>query len=353
MRKWRWILIEAAVLAALVLGACLICVNLYKEPSTPTQPPAIATEPTVVPTETTVPEPPEEPIVATWMTLPDGYALNCDEYFVYDVTAGTFLMHSGDPAQVRIYPASITKLFTIYVAMQYLSPQTPVTVGAEITMIDPDSTVAQLQQGDVLTAQELAGGMLLPSGNDAAYALAAAAGRVILGDPNCSAWTAVNAFVEEMNSQAQALGMTGSHFMNPDGIHHDDHYFSLADMALVGKLSLENPVVMEYAGTAIKTVQIGDREVTWENTNALVRSDLLTLGEENMGMDLAPEDLAELYCEYAVGLKTGRTTPAGCCLLSAFDVRGRQLIIGVFGCPDGEYRFTDTLHLLNQTLEIS
>ena len=351
MKKWRLILIEAVVLIALVIAACVICSELTKEPAAP----AMATDPVVTePTETEPPatEPPPEPVVPTWVVLGEDYTLTCRDYFVYDVTAGQFLDSSGDPAETQIYPASITKLFTTYVALQYLDPQTQVTVGAEITMIDPDSTTAQLQQGDVVTVQQLVGGMLLPSGNDAAYAMAAAAGRVIKGDPNCSAVTAVSAFVEEMNKQAQSLGMTGSHFANPDGIHQDNHYLSLQDMALVGKLSLQDPIVMEYAIRATDSVQIGDRTVFWKNTNLLVREDLPMLSDEELGAYLEMEHWDELYCEYAVGLKTGRTTPAGCCLLSAFQVQGRQLVIGVFASSEGECRFTDTLHLLNQTLEI-
>jgi len=346
MKKWKLLLLDAVLLAALLLSACQLK-DVYVPEETTTAPTAEATEPTAT-------EPVPEPVVPTWVVLEEDYQVTCREYFVYDVTAGTFVDSSGDPATTRIYPASITKLFTAYVAMQYLEPDTLVTVGPEITLIDPDSTTAGLEQGDVLEAKLLVGGMLLPSGNDAAYAIAAAAGRVILDDPNCSAWTAVDAFVEEMNSQAAALGMTGSHFRNPDGIHQDDHYLSLTDMAKVGQLSLENELVMDYAGTGLETVQIGDRTETWKNTNALIRSDIPYMSDEELALipNIDPLVYRELYCEYAIGLKTGRTTPAGCCLLSAFQVQGRTLIIGVFGSQEGEHRFSDTLHLFNQALEI-
>ena len=152
-----------------------------------------------------------------------------------------------------------------------------------------------------------------------------------------------------MNRQAQALGMTGSHFANPDGIHRDDHYFSMADMVKLGRLSLDNPLVMKYAGTAIKTVQLGDRYVTWKNTNLLVRSDLLSMEPTDSGID--PERLAALYNEHAIGLKTGRTTPAGYCLLSAFRVEGRVLLVGVFGASDSVPRCEDALYLFNKAIE--
>ena len=332
MKKWRLILIEAVVLIALVIAACVICSELTKEPAAP----AMATDPVVTePTETEPPatEPPPEPVVPTWVVLGEDYTLTCRDYFVYDVTAGQFLDSSGDPAETQIYPASITKLFTTYVALQYLDPQTQVTVGAEITMIDPDSTTAQLQQGDVVTVQQLVGGMLLPSGNDAAYAMAAAAGRVIKGDPNCSAVTAVSAFVEEMNKQAAALGMTGSHFCNPDGIHQDDHYTTIQDLTVLTKLALENSTIRKYALVSRASVPLeSGRELQWKNTNALI------------------DPNSDYYCNCAIGLKTGSIPQVGSCLLSAFEYNGRTMIVGVFGCASDEDRFMDTLHLFNEAM---
>lgn len=337
----KWIIVEICVLALLVAVACGVCLHLSQTtPQLQTEP---STQPTTEATE------PTEPLVATWMLLPDDYVLTGQQYFVYDVAEDRFTILSGSQ-DAKVYPASITKLFTAHVAMQYLTPETPVTVGEERNMIDWDSTVAQLQVGDTLPVSQLVEGMLLPSGNDAAHTLAAAAGRVISNQPNLSASAAVAVFVEEMNRQAQALGMTGSRFANPDGIHHDAHYLTIKDMAMLGKLSLENTTVMECAATDTETVQIGEREVVWKNTNALVHNGEVTFRNELEDGTLSEEFQGNYYCEYAVGLKTGRTTPAGSCLLSAFDVRGRQLIIGVFGCPDGEYRFTDTLFLLNTEL---
>ena len=92
--------------------------------------------------------------------------------------------------------------------------------------------------------------------------------------------------------------------------------------------------------------------VVTEKCNALIQDKEVTFRNELEDGTLTEELYRNFYCEYAVGLKTGRTTPAGSCLLSAFQVRDRQLIIGVFGCPDGEYRFADTIFLLNTELEL-
>ena len=312
------------------------------------QPPPV-TEPATQPTEAVA------PLVATWTALPEDYILTCGKYFVYDLDAERYIMLSGGTG-VELYPASITKLFTAYVAMQHLDGDALVTVGEEIEMIDPDSTTAGLEEGDQLTVIMLVGGMMLPSGNDAAYVLAVAAGRQILQQPELDAAQALAAFVEEMNDQAWKQGMTGSHFANPDGIHDDGHYISIEDMCLLGKLAMETPLLEEYARTPAMTVQVGERELTWRNTNALLHDRELKFynEQEKEETDEENEESEEVYrnfyCEYATGLKTGRTTPAGSCLLSSFDVQDRRLLIGVFDCLDGEYRFSDTLFLLNIAL---
>ena len=276
-------------------------------------------------------ETPTGETVAPWMTFPADRALIASQYFVYDPQTGEFLKISGAPEE-KVYPASITKLFSAYVAGQYLGKTKLITVGDSLNLVHAGSSVAELKKGDKLTVSQLIEAMMLPSGNDAAYVLAVEAGRVLAGK-SASTQSAVNAFVEEMNRQAKLLGMTNSHFANPDGIHKSDHYASFADLALLGMLSMEDPVLMKYAGTPTDTVQLSDgNTVQWKNTNALIHPD------------------SQYYCPYAIGLKTGQTPSAGSCLLSAFSYEGRTLIIGVFGCPEVEDRFADTLQLFNETI---
>lgn len=255
----------------------------------------------------------------TWMTLPEDRTLVADQYFVYDCEQSAFITISG-PEDERVYPASITKLFTAYIADLYLKPDKEITVDSALDYVYPGSSLAGLKRGDVVTTSQLIEGMLLPSGNDAAYALAIAS----MGS--------ADDFVAQMNKQASALGMTGSHFANPDGIHVDDHYMTFHDLALLGMLSLEDPVLMKYVGVANDTVTISGETHQWKNTNQLVHPD------------------SPYYCPYAIGLKTGQTPSAGSCLLSAFEYMDNTYIIGVFGCPEADDRFADTLQLFNETI---
>ena len=293
----------------LSLGACQMTEKPGDTGEKPEEPAATTTAPT---TEATKP-----PI--TWLTFPEDRQLTAQQYFVFDCETAEFLVISGEESE-RIYPASVTKLFTAYVANQFLYPDREITVDTAMDYVYPGSSVAELKKGDVITPRRLVEGMLLPSGNDAAYVLAIAA----KGTPD--------AFVAEMNDQAGLLGMTGSHFANPDGIHEDDHYMTFHDLALLGMLALEDPIVMEYAAVATDTVTVSGETKAWKNTNALIHTD------------------SEYYCPYAIGLKTGQTPSAGSCLLSAFEYDGTTYIIGVFGCPEVDDRFADTLQLFNSVI---
>lgn len=321
----KYLITEILVLIVLIAAAISVCVSVEKASSgKPADPTASAQE--TAPTTTAEPEP-------TWMTFPADRVLTAQQYFVYDCDEDRFVCISGEPDE-RVYPASITKLFTAYIAMQYLQPEALVTAGAELDLVVWGSSLADIQVADTLSVEQLIEAMLLPSGNDAAYVLATAAGRVILDQPEADAQYAVETFVAKMNEQAKALGMTASHFVNPDGIHSDEHYMSMADLTALGKLALSNPTIMKYASEPVKDVTLADGKTQWKNTNALIH----------------PE--SEYYCPYALGLKTGQTPDAGSCLLSAYGIDGRTLIIGVFGCPEMDDRFADTLQLFNETLNI-
>lgn len=250
-------------------------------------------------------------------------------YFAYDVRREEYLCKEGDE-QEKLYPASITKLLTSYVVLQYLDPQQTVVVGDALSLVDPDSSVAELQEGDELTVEQLIAGMMMPSGNDAAQVAAVEAGRAIAGDSSLDCESAKQVFVDEMNVQAQRLGMENSHFMNPDGWHHEDHYTTMADLVTLAKVVLNNQTMLKYTGKATETVLLGDREVYWENTNFLLYQDL------------------DVYIPNTIGLKTGYTEAAGGCLVSAFFETDRIILIGVFGGPGFTMdRYEDTAAIYN------
>ena len=276
---------------------------------------------------TTVPTEPDP----TWTSIPADRTITAAQAFVYDCAAEEFIHLIGQPTD-KVYPASITKLFTAYTALQYLPGASEITVGDELDMVGYGSSVADLQKGDVLTVDQLIEGMMLPSGNDASYILAVAAGRVIAGE-NISPSAASNVFMRKMNELVKSHSMNGTNFTNPDGYHADKHYTTMEDLVRLATLALNTPSILRYTTVAADTITLNDRELQWHNTNALID----------------PE--SPYYCPIALGLKTGQTPRAGSYLLSAFDLDGRTVIIGVFGCPEEEDRFADTLQLLQLATE--
>ncbi len=325
----KWLIFEILILVAALIAALVVAAGLPAfAPDTPDTTPPSGESTTQTTTETTEPAP-------TWMNFPENRELTAKQAFVYDFQKGEFAALLGNPTD-RVYPASITKLFTAYVALQYVQPEDQITAGDVLSMVYPGSSVANIEKGDVLSVEQLVEAMLLPSGNDAAYLLAEAAGKALKQDDTLSASQAVTAFMEQVNSQAAQLGMTGTHFDNPDGIHTDNHYTTFSDLVILGQKCLENETIMKYAKVSSEEVTLGGREsAKWENTNSLI-------------VPASP-----YYCPWATGLKTGQTPSAGSCLLSSFDVEGARYLIGVFGCPEIEDRFEDTLQLLNQALGIA
>ena len=249
------------------------------------------------------------------------------DVFVYDYADGsvTELTYDGES---RVYPASTTKLVTALLALELLDEDEVIQPGDEVFMTGENASFAYVRPQHRLKVSTLIEGMLLPSGNDAAYALAAAGGRRLAGDSSLGYEAAVKRFVEGMNEYAEKIGCTASHFTKPDGFDGEENYSCLADMALISRLAAENEVVMRYAGLHSDDVTYASgHKITWINTNR----------------QLNPE--SEFYNEHVIGLKTGSLNE-NCCVITLYDDGERRFIIGVFGAKTDEGRYEDTRTLI-------
>lgn len=319
-RMTGWILGAVAVLTGCFVLGQLPTTGRAAEPD----PPAETMWTPAYPAESVLPEETQPP-QTDWSAAE---TMDGSHFFVFDCT-GDAMLYCNTDSRDSLYPASITKLFSAWVALQYLQPDEKIQAGRELGLLQPGSSTAYIAYGSVLTVRMLVEGMLLPSGNDAAYVLAAAAGRVILENEKASASRAVEAFVEEMNRQAEELGMLGTHFENPDGYHADGHYSCPRDLALMGKLALENEIIAGYTRCRSDSVRFASGETcTWSNTNRL----------------LNPE--SDYYCPAAVGLKTGHTKQGGYCLLAAFETEWGPLLVGIFGSESKLSRYADAVTLM-------
>lgn len=327
------------VMMALFTGYDLAGYGQAAEASTETPPPALTQPTQTAPPETVEPEITEPEITEPEISEPDALELlreQCAQaaqsmgaahIFVYDPSDHTMLYSKTGPED-KLYPASITKLYTAYLALQYLPPDAVITAGDELSLVQPGSSTAYIARGHRLRVDMLIEAMLLPSGNDAAYILAAAAGRVIAGDEKMDAREAVAVFVWEMNQEAFRLGLTNSNFVNPDGYHDEYHFSCPQDVAFFSALAMAEPVIAKYASLCADAVTFESGEIiTWYNTNRLVN----------------PK--SDSYCPFATGAKTGFTTEAGYCLLAAFREDGKELIVGIFGSERPYDRYDDAVAL--------
>lgn len=284
---------------------------------------------TVAPAKPTQPPETEPPVTEASSAAREcariGAETDGGHIFVYD--AGTDeMVWCNTEQEDRLYPASITKLYAALVGLMYLDPETVVTAGEELKLMQSDSSRAYLSRGCKITAQMLVEAMLVPSGSDASYVFATAAGRAIGEDETMGAEDAVDVFIEEMNRQAQVMGLRNSHFTNPDGYHDENHYMCPGDVALVAALAWENPVIAKYMGIQQDSVTFASGEtITWYNNNLLI------------------DPSSPYYTVSAVGMKTGYTGEAGNCLLAAFRQGGNSVIVGIFGSAEKYSRYESAM----------
>ena len=277
----------------------------------------------------------EPTVTTTRRTLPVSFINNntfSPYVILYDVTNKEVLYEKQ--ADAKCYPASLTKLMTAMIALEYASEDTVFTVGDEVYMIDPGSSRAYLTVGTRLSMEHLLQALLLPSGNDAAYVAAVGVGRLIAGDENLGNTEALNRFIEKMNEKAAALGCKGTHFANPDGIHRDDHYTTAADMLKISEAALEHKLIADTVRMPEShATLLSGQTVNWHNTNKLVQTDTI------------------YTYEGVIGLKTGSTDQAGYCLAAGATRDGKTTLVVVMGAAQESNRFDDAAGLLDLSFQ--
>ena len=255
-------------------------------------------------------------------------SIDSPQAFVYDVSNDTIVFTKGEDKVV--YPGSTTKLLTALYALSVLPEDAVITPGNELTLVKEGSSIAYIKSGHQLTVSMLIEGMLIPSGNDAAYVLAAAAGRVIADDENLDGVRAADVFMGGLNQYAKRIGLCGTYFTVPDGYAGREHYTTTEDMAIIARLASKNALISEYVSRpSSEVVYASGHTNTWINTNKL----------------LDPE--SKYYSRYAKGLKTGSIDDEYSLVFSFEFDDGREYIAGVFGADNKNARFEDALEIIS------
>ena len=218
--------------------------------------------------------------------------------YVIDADTGVVL-YTNHPDDVRAM-ASCTKIMTALVATQHGSLDQTITIGADAAaLVNPDNSYMGVSQGEKLTLQDLLYGLLLPSGNDAAVAIADAIGG------------SQAHFVVMMNQEAVALGLTRTHFADPHGLDAPGHHTTARDLTRLAAIALRVPIIATIAATTVHRIPPAATHKGYYLTNY---------------NSLLPG--ARAAYPGAIGLKPGKTGDAGWC--EAFAARrDGHLVIGV------------------------
>lgn len=205
------------------------------------------------------------------------------------------------------YPASTTKVLTALIALERLPLDKIVTVPEIAEGVEGSSIY--LKAGDTITVEDLLFGLMLRSGNDAAVTLA----TEVAGG--------IDEFASLMNGKAKMLGARNSHFVNPHGLHDDNHYTTAYDLALICATAYENHDFVRIVGTKHRKIEVSGEARYIANKNKLLK-----------------------LFEGANGVKTGFTKKSGRCLAGGAKRGDMQLITVVLNHGD---MWNDTVRMLN------
>ena len=220
--------------------------------------------------------------------------------------------------RLRLPPASTTKVLTALVALERLDLNARVLVSPQAASAPPSRI--GLRPGEAALTQDLLYGLMLKSGNDAAEALAEAAGGSTPG------------FAELMNARAWQIGARDSHFMNPHGLPNEDHYSTAYDLALIFRQAMYHPLFAEIVRTRSAALRI-------ESGRGLY-------GDWRMIPVVSHNRLLASY-EGARGGKTGFTLKARRCFVGEVDRGGVRLIVAILNSPNSGTLWEDARTLLD------
>lgn len=238
--------------------------------------------------------------------------LNCRSCVVIDRKSQTIMYSKNETSKVKM--ASTTKIMTATVIIEKCDLNQTVEVSKKAA-----GTIGSrvgLKTGDKITIRDLLYGLMLCSGNDAAVALAETAGGSIEG------------FSELMNNKAKELGLTNTNFESPHGLDSDKHYTTAYELAILTNYALSNPTFAQIVGTKNYTITLNGYPKELSNTNEL---------------------LGNLNGVY--GVKTGYTSGANRCLVTACKRGDMDIVCVVLGCDTKKFRTSDSVKLIEYSFK--
>ena len=239
-----------------------------------------------------------------------------------EITAKAAMLVSLDTGEVmyaknennKVYPASITKIMVVTVILEspLYNPKAKIamTKEAQDLILGTGSVVSNLKTGEEITQLDLLYYVLMSSCGDCAYLAALTYGKT------------VDNFVAMMNKKAKDLGLTGTHYQNPVGLHNEQNYTTAADTYKLTAYALKNETFKKICETIRYTVP----ETNMHKARTISTTNFLQDPSTNY------------YYVYAKGVKTGFTTEAGRCVISTASYNGYNYMCLIFGCQNKDGR---------------
>ena len=261
--------------------------------------------------------------------LADSLKVDSAAAILIESSSGRILYEKN--AYEKMYPASTTKVLTAILTLENCKLSDVATVSSTALDTIPNGYVtANLQVGEQLTIKDLLYALMVKSANDTAVVLA----EHISGS--------VENFSILMNQKAKEIGCLNTNFVNPNGIHHPDHYSTAYDLSLMTQYCMKNEIFRKIVSTTSYTLpatnMYSSEDRTFSNTNSLI------IVNKNNRAD-------NYYYKNAIGIKTGFTSQAKNCLIAGSLQDGLEFISVILGAGLTDaglsQRYLDTINLLN------
>lgn len=256
-------------------------------------------------------------------TLPSVSAPAC---ILMDLNSGKILYSKN--ANDKMYPASTTKVMTAILTLEKCKlTDTAVVSHNAIFSVPNGYSIASLQEGEVLTIEQLLNVLLIPSANDAAFVLA----EHIAGS--------VDEFANMMNQKAIEIGCKNTHFVNPNGIHNENHYSTAYDLAIIGQYAMKFDVFRKIVATTSYQLPIASKyDKSNSDGNYIIEGNIASTTNEydkadrffNTTNELLKKNFSSsstnYYYQYATGAKTGYTEAAKNCIIATAKKDNMELV---------------------------
>lgn len=249
---------------------------------------------------------------------PEGISTTSPSAIVMEMSTGTVLYEKN--STVKHYPASITKIMTVMLALEHSSLDEIVTF-SDASIDNTEGSGIARDYGEQMTMEECLYAIMLASANECAYAVA----EHIAGS--------VEAFADMMNAKAAELGCVNTHFVNPHGLHESEHYTCSYDMALIAQAAYRNETFRIIAGTKTRMIpptNKHDEETPLQNHHKLLQR----------------YKSGNYVYEYCTGGKTGYTDAANATLVSYAEKDEMKLVTVVMN-TDTVSEWTDSIAMFN------